>query len=42
MKYCPDCDMEFYDEVEVCTDCGKPLIDKDEYRVLKARYENDI
>ena len=39
MKYCPDCDMEFYDEVEVCTDCGKPLIDKDEYLKSKAEQE---
>lgn len=39
MKYCPDCDMEFYDEVEVCTDCGKPLIDKDEYLKAKAEQE---
>ncbi len=39
MKYCPDCDMEFYDEVEVCTDCGKPLIDKDEYLKGKAERE---
>ena len=39
MKYCPDCDMEFYDEVEVCTDCGKPLVDKDEYFKEKAERE---
>lgn len=39
MKYCPDCDMEFYDEVEICSDCGKPLIDKDEYLKGKAERE---
>lgn len=42
MKYCPDCDMEFYDEVEVCTDCGKPLIDKDEYLKGKAEQEAEM
>ena len=31
MKYCPHCDMEFIDEVEVCTDCGRPLVDREEY-----------
>lgn len=31
MKYCPDCDMEFIDGVETCTDCGKPLVDREEY-----------
>ncbi|MBQ7535204.1 MAG: hypothetical protein IJT43_06245, partial [Stomatobaculum sp.] len=36
MKYCPDCDMEFIDSVQTCTDCGKILVDKDKYFEGKA------
>lgn len=36
MKYCPDCDMEFIDSVQTCTDCGKVLVDKDKYFEGKA------
>lgn len=41
MKYCPDCDMEFYDEVENCTDCGRPLIDSEKYFAAKAQRDKD-
>lgn len=36
MKYCPHCDMDFIDSVEICTDCGRPLVDKEEYLAGKA------
>ena len=39
MKYCPDCDMEFIDSVQTCTDCGKVLVDKDKYFEGKAARE---
>ena len=39
MKYCPDCDMEFIDSVQTCTDCGKILVDKDKYFEGKAARE---
>lgn len=39
MKYCPDCDMEFIDSVEHCTDCGKALVDKDAYLATQAERE---
>ncbi len=39
MKYCPDCDMEFIDSVQTCTDCGKVLVDKDKYLEGKAARE---
>lgn len=32
MKYCPHCDMEFIDEVEICTDCGRPLVDMETWQ----------
>lgn len=35
MNYCPDCDMEFIDEVKICSDCGKPLVDKERYLAEK-------
>lgn len=42
MKYCPDCDMEFIDSVETCTDCGKPLVDKERYLAEEsARIERE-
>ena len=39
MKYCPDCDMEFIDSVQTCTDCGKILVDKGKYFEGKAARE---
>ena len=36
MKYCPDCDREFIDSVQTCTDCGKILVDKEKYFEGKA------
>lgn len=37
--YCPKCDMDFVDGVTVCSDCGGPLVDKDQYFKEKAAKE---
>lgn len=34
--YCPKCDMDFVEGVTVCTDCGGPLVDKEQYLKEKA------
>ena len=30
MKYCLKCDSEYLDEIQVCADCGDPLIWEEE------------
>ncbi len=39
MRYCPVCESEYRDEIEVCADCQVPLIEADEYRMRKRREE---
>jgi hypothetical protein len=34
--YCPKCDMDFVDGITVCSDCGSPLVDKEQYLREKA------
>ena len=41
MRYCPECEAEYRDEIEVCADCQVPLIDADEYRIRKEREEEE-
>lgn len=36
MPYCPKCDMEFIDEITVCTDCGGTLPESGEPAAQKA------
>jgi len=33
--YCPNCDMEFVDGVTICTDCGRALVEKEEWLAQK-------
>jgi len=33
MKYCPECEAEYREEIEECADCQIPLISADEYRM---------
>ncbi len=41
MKYCPECDAEYKEEITECADCQIPLISADEYRVRKRREEEE-
>jgi len=35
MKYCPECEAEYFDTVEICADCDVPLISEQEYKGLQ-------
>ena len=35
MKYCPECEAEYFDAVEFCADCEVPLISEQEYKKIK-------
>ena len=41
MKYCPECDAEYREEIEECADCQIALITADEYQVRK-RQEQEV
>lgn len=41
MKYCPECEAEYTDVPESCSDCGVPLISADEFERRKARLEEE-
>ena len=32
MKYCPECEAEYREDIQECADCQIPLISADEYR----------
>lgn len=40
MGYCPKCDMEFIEGIEICSDCNGALVDKEEY--LKSEEERKL
>lgn len=39
MKYCLKCDSEYLNEIQVCADCGEPLVWEEEYRKKKEQKE---
>ena len=40
MKYCVKCDSEYLNEIQVCADCGEPLVWEEEYRRKKEQKES--
>lgn len=41
MKYCPECEAEYREEIEECADCRIPLISADAYRIRKQQEEEE-
>jgi hypothetical protein len=41
MKYCPECEAEYVDEVQSCADCELPLISEEEYQGRRQRQEQE-
>jgi hypothetical protein len=41
MKYCPECEYEYKDEVQACADCEVPLISEDEFQHRKTQEEQE-
>lgn len=41
MRYCPECDAEYMDEIQVCADCEIPLISEEEFRHRKMQEERE-
>lgn len=39
MKYCPQCDAEYRDEIEACCDCEDHLISQEEFLARKGEEE---
>lgn len=39
MKYCLKCDSEYLNEIQVCADCGEPLVWEKDYRKKKEQKE---
>ena len=44
MKYCPNCEAEYQDEINMCADCGLPLIDTKPFHCpsCEERIEGEI
>ncbi|MCI8949330.1 MAG: hypothetical protein HFG49_04705 [Lachnospiraceae bacterium] len=41
MPYCPKCDMEFIEGIQVCTDCGQPLYESKEAAQAAMKQEEE-
>jgi len=41
MKYCPDCEAEYVEDIESCSDCGAALISESDYRALQEARERE-
>lgn len=41
MKYCPECDSEYREEIEECADCQIPLITAEEYQARKHQEQEE-
>jgi hypothetical protein len=39
MKYCPECEAEYRDEIEICSDCSVPLITEEAYKKKEQEEE---
>ena len=39
MRYCPTCSAEYHDTIEVCADCERPLISREDFLRKKAEEE---
>jgi hypothetical protein len=41
MKYCPECEAEYREEIEECADCQIPLIKAHEYQARKREEQQE-
>jgi hypothetical protein len=41
MKYCPECEAEYRDDIQECSDCQVPLISAEVYGVRKQREQEE-
>ena len=41
MKYCPFCESEYFDDIEICADCRAPLIGAEEMKKIVAEREKE-
>ncbi len=41
MKYCPECEAEYRDDIETCADCQVPLIPAEAYQVRKREEQRE-
>ena len=41
MKYCPECEAEYRDEIEECADCQIPLISAQAYQERKQQEQDE-
>ena len=41
MRYCPECEAEYWDEVKECADCQLPLIPAEEFHKRKEQEEQE-
>ena len=39
MKYCPDCEAEYRDDISICADCEIPLISSEEFSSMMKEEE---
>lgn len=42
MKYCPICEIEYFDYVNICNDCGSKLISFEEFEKLKKEKDESV
>ena len=41
MKYCPECEAEYKEEIQACADCETPLISAEEFLDRKRREQQE-
>lgn len=41
MKYCPECEAEYRDDIKTCADCQAPLIPAEAYQVRKREEQRE-
>lgn len=41
MKYCPDCEAEFVEDIESCSDCGAALISESDHKALQEAHDRE-
>ncbi|MFH1623900.1 MAG: hypothetical protein ABID54_01940 [Pseudomonadota bacterium] len=42
MKYCPNCGSEYFDEIDICSDCNIGLVNETEYGKMRETEDAEL